>query len=85
MSPAPLRQELNRSGLATPVRRIDPRLRDALIRDARRADALPMLQLTLEWLYREFTTAEGTRLGLEEYEWLSGVRRVIHQVVRKGA
>jgi len=62
---------------------IDPQLTEALMADARGADALPLLALTLEWLYREFTTAAGTRIGLEEYNRLGGVRGIIGKAVQR--
>ncbi|BBJ22434.1 nSTAND1 domain-containing NTPase [Candidatus Nitrotoga sp. AM1P] len=60
---------------------ITPELTEQLIQDAQGADALPLLALTLEWLYREFTTAQGTRIGYEEYQKLGGVRGVIGAAV----
>jgi WD40 repeat protein len=61
----------------------EPRLVDQLVADARGADALPLLALTLEWLYREFTDAHGTRLGSDEYERLGGMSGVIEVAVRR--
>ena len=60
---------------------ITPDLTEQLIKDAQGADALPLLALTLEWLYREFTTAQNTRIGYEEYQKLGGVRGVIGAAV----
>lgn len=62
---------------------ISPQLTEQLVVDADGADALPLLALTLEWLYREFTTIEGTRIGQEEYQRLGGVRGVIDTAVRR--
>jgi hypothetical protein len=62
---------------------ISPQLTEQLVVDAAGADALPLLALTLEWLYREFTTIEGTRIGLEEYQRLGGVRGVIDIAVQR--
>ena len=60
---------------------IAPQLTEQLVVDAQGADALPLLALTLEWLYREFTNAQGTRLGHHEYQRLGGVRGVISMAV----
>ena len=62
---------------------IEPRLVEQLVIDAQGADALPLLALTLEWLYREFTNAEGTRVGKDEYDGLGGVRGVIDIAVKR--
>lgn len=62
---------------------LSPELVDELVADARGADALPLLALTLEWLYRETTTATGTRIGLDEYQRLGGVRGVIGKAVAR--
>jgi hypothetical protein len=72
-----------RHGVAVKPLMIDPQLTEALMADARGADALPLLALTLEWLYREFTTAAGTRIGLEEYNRLGGVRGIIGKAVQR--
>lgn len=62
---------------------IAPQLTEQLVVDAQGADALPLLALTLEWLYREFTDARGTRIGYEEYQRLGGVRGVIGMAVER--
>ena len=62
---------------------ISPQLTEELVSDARGPDALPLLALTLEWLYREYTTAEGTRIGHDEYHRLGGVRGVIGKAVER--
>src|ERR1700722_329952 len=62
---------------------ISPQLAEQLVADAEGADALPLLALTLEWLYREFTTSDGTRIGHEEYQRLGGVRGAIDIAVRR--
>jgi WD40 repeat protein len=62
---------------------ISPSLIEQLIIDAQGRDALPLLALTLEWLYREFTTQDGTRLGLEQYRQIGGVRGVINVAVER--
>ncbi|MEO8137883.1 MAG: hypothetical protein ABI831_28390 [Betaproteobacteria bacterium] len=62
---------------------IAPQLTEELVADALGADALPLLALTLEWLYREFTTAQGTRIGHDEYQRLGGVRGVIGMAVER--
>ncbi|MBV2124652.1 MAG: TIR domain-containing protein [Candidatus Thiodiazotropha sp. (ex Ctena orbiculata)] len=61
---------------------INPKLIERMTDKAKGADALPLLALTLEWLYREFTTSEGTQIGLEEYNRLGGERRVIDMAVK---
>lgn len=63
--------------------RIAPALTERLVADAQGADALPLLALTLDWLYREFTTSRGTQIGPEEYERLGGTRGVIQTAVRR--
>jgi hypothetical protein len=63
--------------------RIDPQLTEALTADAQGADALPLLALALEWLYREFSTPAGTAIGLEQYLALGGVRGVIGSAVQR--
>ena len=62
---------------------IAPQLTEQLVVDAQGADALPLLALTLEWLYREFTDAKGTRVGYDEYQRLGGVRGVIGMAVER--
>jgi len=62
---------------------IAPQLTEQLMIDAQGADALPLLALTLEWLYREFTDAQGTRVGYDEYQRLGGVRGVIGMAVKR--
>ena len=62
---------------------IAPQLTEQLVVDAQGADALPLLALTLEWLYREFTNAQGTRVGYDEYQRLGGVRGVIGMAVER--
>ena len=62
---------------------IAPQLTEQLVADAQGADALPLLALTLEWLYREFTDAQGTRIGYDEYQRLGGVRGVIGMAVER--
>ena len=62
---------------------IAPQLTEELVADAKGADALPLLALTLEWLYREFTTPQGTRIGHDEYTRLGGVRGVIEMAVER--
>ena len=62
---------------------ISPQLAEELVSDAKGPDALPLLALTLEWLYREYTTAEGTLIGHEEYLRLGGVRGVIGKAVER--
>jgi TIR domain len=62
---------------------IAPQLTEQLIVDAQGADALPLLALTLEWLYRELTDAQGTRVGYDEYQRLGGVRGVIGMAVER--
>lgn len=62
---------------------ISAELAEELVADAQGPDALPLLALTLEWLYREYTTAEGTRIGHDEYHRLGGVRGVISQAVQR--
>ena len=63
--------------------RIAPQLSERLVHDAQGADALPLLALTLEWLYREFTDAQGTRIGDDEYQRIGGVRGVIGMAVER--
>ena len=60
-----------------------PQLTEQLVVDAQGADALPLLASTLEWLYREYTNDQGTRIGYDEYQQLGGVRGVIGMVVRR--
>ena len=60
---------------------VAPQLTEQLVVDAQGADALPLLALSLEWLYREFTNAQGTRVGYDEYQRLGGVRGVIGMAV----
>ncbi|MFZ5504351.1 MAG: toll/interleukin-1 receptor domain-containing protein, partial [Pseudomonadota bacterium] len=62
---------------------IAPQLTDQLMADAKGADALPLLALTLEWLYREYTTDQGTRLEQDEYHRLGGIGGVINQAVAR--
>ena len=62
---------------------IAPQLIEQLVVDAQGADALPLLALTLEWLYREFTNAQDTRVGYDEYQQLGGVRGVIGMAVER--
>lgn len=62
---------------------LSPELVDELVADARGADALPLLALTLEWLVRETTTASGTRIGRADYQRLGGVRGVIGKAVER--
>ena len=62
---------------------IAPQLTEQLMIDAQGADALPLLALTLEWLYREFTNAQRTRVGYDEYQELGGVRGVIGRAVER--
>lgn len=59
-----------RHGEAVKPLQIDAELSEALMADARGADALPLLALTLEWLYREFTTAGADQQDL----WLAQSR-----------
>lgn len=57
---------------------IDPALTERLIADAQSAaDALPLLALTLAWLYHELHTDQRTRIGLDDYERLGGIQGVI--------
>ncbi|MEO6320211.1 MAG: toll/interleukin-1 receptor domain-containing protein, partial [Polaromonas sp.] len=63
---------------------IDLQLTERLVADAQGADALPLLALTLELLYREFTNAQGsTRIGADEYDQLGGVRGVLAVAVAR--
>ena len=62
---------------------ITPALTESLIADSQGSDALPLLALTLEWLYREFVTEQGVRLGLDEYQRLGRVRGVIDSAVNR--
>ena len=62
---------------------IAPQLTDQLIVDAQGADALPLLALTLEWLYRDFSASGGARIGHEQYQQLGGVRGVIGAAVQR--
>ena len=62
---------------------IAPQLTEQLMVDAKGADALPLLALTLEWLYREFTTGKGTRLEWDEYQSLGGIGGVINKAVAR--
>lgn len=62
---------------------ISPELTDELVADAKGPDALPLLALTLDWLYREYTTPAGTRIGHDEYQRLGGVRGVIDSAVQR--
>lgn len=62
---------------------ISPGLTEELVADAKGPDALPLLALTLDWLYREYTTPAGTRIGQEEYQRLGGVRGVIDRAVER--
>ncbi|MCY1390223.1 Protein TolB [compost metagenome] len=63
---------------------ITAQLTEELVRDAQgAADALPLLALTLEWLYREFTTNKGTQVGHEEYRSLGGIRGVINKAAQR--
>ncbi|MBL8324172.1 MAG: TIR domain-containing protein [Rubrivivax sp.] len=73
-----------------PALAIEPQLAEQLVKDAQGADALPLLALTLEWLYREFEGAQdglqrsgGLRIGLAAYEQLGGVRGVIGSAVAR--
>ena len=59
-----------------------PQLTDQLIVDAQGADALPLLALALEWLYRKFQISGGARIGPEQYQELGGVRGVIGTAVQ---
>ncbi len=68
---------------------IEPQLADKLVDDAQGADALPLLAMTLEWLYREFEGGQlgpgrsGIAIGLAAYEGLGGVRGVIGSAVAR--
>jgi WD40 repeat protein len=62
---------------------VTPALTEALIADSQGSDALPLLALTLEWLYREFMTEHGARLGVDEYQRLGRVRGVIDSAVNR--
>ena len=62
---------------------IHPELSECLVRDAEGADALPLLALTLEWLYREYGFAQEAKIGMKEYEKLGGVRGVIEVAVQR--
>jgi WD40 repeat protein len=62
---------------------IAPQLTERLMADAKGADALPLLALTLEWLYREFTTDKGTRLEWDKYQSLGGIGGVINKAVAR--
>ncbi len=62
---------------------ITPALTEALIAEASGPDALPLLALTLEWLYLEFKTKDGVHLGLDQYQSLGGVRGVIDKAVAR--
>lgn len=62
---------------------LSPQLVEELVADATGADALPLLALTLEWLYFEFTTPQGTRIGHDEYARLGGMRGVIDAAVKR--
>jgi hypothetical protein len=62
--PARRRTESDRG----PPLTVEPALTEALIAEARGADALPLLALTLEWLLRAFDTPQGVRLGLDAYD-----------------
>jgi dipeptidyl aminopeptidase/acylaminoacyl peptidase len=63
--------------------RIDSELTEKLMDDAQGADALPLLALALEWLYRELHTSRGTYLSLNAYRRLGGVRGVINKAVER--
>ncbi|GJH18427.1 TIR domain-containing protein [Caballeronia novacaledonica] len=62
---------------------ITPQLTEELVAASMGADALPLLALTLEWLYRNFTNDKGTYVGHEEYKLLGGVRGVIGIAVKR--
>ncbi len=62
---------------------ITPALTEAPIAEASGPDALPLLALTLEWLYLEFKTKEGVHLGLDQYQLRGGVRGVIDKAVER--
>ncbi len=58
---------------------LEPALIDALVEDARGADALPLLAFTMEHLYRDFGAAGA--LKLEDYHAFGGVRGAIEASV----
>lgn len=60
---------------------IDPTLTEQLLLDSAGADALPLLALTLERLYREY--GKDGDLVLEEYEKLGGVRGSIENAINR--
>jgi hypothetical protein len=62
---------------------IRPELTELLIRDAQGADALPLLALTLEWLYREYGSVRDAAISVAEYEKLGGVRGAINVAVQR--
>ena len=58
---------------------IDEDLIEALLHDADRAEALPLLALTLEKLYRNY--GDDGRLTLAEYEQMGGLKSIVQTVV----
>lgn len=58
------RESRDRSaGIAVKPFVLTPQLTEQLVNDAQGAAALPLLALRLEWLYRQFTNGQGTRIG----------------------
>jgi WD40 repeat protein len=58
---------------------IDEELIEALLQDADKAEALPLLALTLEKLYRSY--GDDGHLTLAEYEQMGGLKRIVQTVV----
>jgi len=62
---------------------VTPQLTEILVTEAQGADALPLLALTLDWLYREFSSGQGTKLDLPQYDQIGRVRGVINKAVER--
>ena len=62
---------------------IHPELSQRLVAESVGPDALPLLALTLQWLYRHFERHGGVELGVQQYEQLGSVRAVIDAAVER--
>ena len=62
---------------------IHPELSQRLVAESVGPDALPLLALTLQWLYRHFERQGSIELGMKQYEQLGSVRAVIDAAVER--
>ena len=62
---------------------IHPELSQRLVAESVGPDALPLLALTLQWLYRHFERDGGAELGVKEYETLGSIGAVIDAAVKR--